>query len=160
MLPLEPRAGALLWDIGAGAGSIGIEWMLAHPANRAIAVEANAERCAKIRRNALALGVPSLQIVEACAPAGLGELPRPDTVFIGGGATDSAVFEQCWDALRPGARLVINAVALETESQLFTWQARHGGELRRISIESSAPLGTLRGFRPAMAVTQWRVNKP
>ncbi len=157
---LAPRAGDLLWDLGAGAGSVGVEWMLAHPACRAIAIEAEPARCERIRRNAHALGTPGLRIVAARAPNGLAELPDPDAIFIGGGASDEGVFPCCWERLRRGGRLVINAVALETTSLLFAWHAQLGGELRRISIESCAPLGALRGLRPAMAVTQWRVTKP
>jgi precorrin-6Y C5,15-methyltransferase (decarboxylating) len=155
---LGPRRGELLWDVGAGAGSIAIEWMLAHPSCRAIAIECEAERCARIGRNALALGVPGLRVVEAEAPAGLDELPAPDAVFIGGGAT-RPVFERCWQALRPGGRLVINAVALETEALLLALYAEHGGELTRIAIERAAPLGTMTTFRPALAVVQWQVER-
>jgi precorrin-6Y C5,15-methyltransferase (decarboxylating) len=157
---LAPHAGALLWDVGAGSGSIGIEWMLCHPACRAIAIEREPERCARIRRNASALGAPGLRVIEAAAPEGLADLPAPDAVFIGGGASQPRVFERCYEALRSAGRLVINGVSLETEAQLIDWHARFGGELRRIAIESAAPLGSMRGFRPAMAVTQWRVDKP
>jgi precorrin-6B C5,15-methyltransferase / cobalt-precorrin-6B C5,C15-methyltransferase len=157
---LAPYAGGLLWDVGAGAGSIGIEWMLCHPACRALAIEQHDERCARIRRNALALGTPGLRVIEASAPQGLAGLPVPDAVFIGGGASDAGVFEACWAALRSGGRLVVNGVSLESEALLIQWHARHGGELRRISIESAAPLGWMRGFQPARAVTQWRVDKP
>ena len=157
---LAPRAGGVLWDVGAGAGSIGIEWMLAHPSCQAFAIEAEAARCERIRRNALALGVPGLSILQARAPAGLDTLPRPDAVFIGGGASEPGVFECVWAALASGGRLVINAVALETEALLLEWHARHDGELRRLSIEHCVPLGSMRGWRPAMPVTQWRVDKP
>jgi precorrin-6Y C5,15-methyltransferase (decarboxylating) len=157
---LRPRAGALLWDVGAGAGSIGIEWMLSHPACRALAIEAEPARCARIQRNARALGAPLLQVIEARAPQRLAELPEPDAIFIGGGASDEGVFACSWQRLRRGGRLVINAVALETEALLYGWHAQFGGELRRISIERCAPLGTLRGMRPALPVTQWRVDKP
>lgn len=157
---LGPRAGELLWDVGAGAGSIAIEWMLSHPACRAIAVEQHAERCGRIRRNASALGTPGLEIVEATAPAGLSTLPRPDAVFIGGGASDPGVVDACWNALRTGGKLVINAVALETQAQLMERHARLGGELRRISIETAVPLGSMHGFRPAMPIVSWRITKP
>jgi precorrin-6Y C5,15-methyltransferase (decarboxylating) len=157
---LAPHAGELLWDVGAGAGSIGIEWMLSHSACRAIAIESDPERCARIRRNASELGTPRLEIREAAAPAVLGQLPQPDAIFIGGGASEPAVFESCWKALPAGGRLVINAVALETQAQLIQRHQTHGGELRRISIETAVPLGTMRGFRPAMPILQWRITKP
>lgn len=157
---LAPRAGALLWDVGAGAGSIAIEWMLSHPACCAIAIEQDPVRCQRIRRNALQLGTPTLEIVQARAPLGLAALPRPDAVFIGGGAGDRALFERCWGALAPGGRLVINGVSLETEALLLALRGEHGGELRQISIASAVPLGTMTGWRPAMPVMQWRISKP
>ena len=157
---LAPWPGALLWDVGAGSGSIGIEWMLSHPDCRAIAVERNAERCARIRRNALSLGAPGLSVVEGDALQVLPGLATPDVVFVGGGGGDLALFEACFAALRTGGRLVMNSVSLETEALLLTLYARHGGELRRIAVESAAPLGTMLAFRPAMTVVQWRVHKP
>ncbi|MEY4512008.1 MAG: hypothetical protein RLZZ450_4130 [Pseudomonadota bacterium] len=156
---LAPYPGAHLWDIGAGAGSIAIEWMLSHPACRASAVERDSVRCARILRNARALGVPTLQLTQAEAPAGLDDLPTPDAIFVGGGGGDRAIFERCWSALRPGGRLVINSVSLETEALLLSLYKTHGGELRRLSIESAGKLGTMTGFRPAMPVVQWRIDK-
>jgi precorrin-6B C5,15-methyltransferase / cobalt-precorrin-6B C5,C15-methyltransferase len=156
---LAPRPGALLWDVGAGAGSIAIEWMLSHTSCRAVAVEQDPERCARIRRNSAALGVPALQVIEARAPAGLDRLPAPDAVFVGGGGRDSGVLERCYAALGVGGRLVVNAVALETQAMLIEWYERHGGKLCRFAFESAAPLGSLHGLRPAMAVMQWRLVK-
>ena len=155
---LQPRPGARLWDVGAGAGSIAIEWLLSHPSCAAIAIEREPLRCERIRRNARALGVPALELVLGSAPAALAGLARPDAIFIGGGATLS-VLEACWDALEPGGRLVVNAVSLETEALLLGAYAERGGELRRLSIESAAPLGTLTGWRPALPVVQWRTDK-
>jgi precorrin-6B C5,15-methyltransferase / cobalt-precorrin-6B C5,C15-methyltransferase len=156
---LAPHPGERLWDIGAGAGSVAIEWLLSHPACRAVALEQESERCARIQRNAEALGTPQLEIVQGTAPAGLEALAPPDAIFIGGGASDPGVFERCWQALPPGGRLVINAVALQTEGLLLGWYGRYGGELTRVSIERAAPLGSLTGWRPAMPVTQWKVVK-
>lgn len=156
---LGPRPGATLWDVGAGSGSIGIEWMLAHPACQAIAIERDAVRCARIARNARQLGVPRLTIVEGSAPAALDGLATPDAVFIGGGASDPALLDICYDALPRGGRLVVNAVALETQARLLDSHARRGGELCRIAIETAAPLGTMTTFRPALAVVQWRIEK-
>ncbi len=157
---LAPRAGQLLWDVGAGAGSVGIEWCLRHSRNRCIAIEERAERAARIGRNAAALGVDALEAIVGRAPAALASLPRPDAVFIGGGAGDPAVFETAWAALEPGGRLVINAVALETETRLAELFAHHGGSLRRIAIARAERLGRLYGWRPAMPVTQWAATKP
>ncbi len=156
---LAPRPGAMLWDVGAGSGSIGIEWMLSHPGCQAIAIERDAERCARIGRNARQLGVPRLAIVQGSAPAVLGELAAPDAVFIGGGASDPALLEACWSALPRGGRLVVNAVALETQARLLETYASRGGELCRIAIETAAPLGAMTTFRPALAVVQWRIEK-
>lgn len=157
---LSPHPGQRLWDVGAGAGSIAIEWMLSHPTCEAIAIESDAVRCERIRRNALTLGTPTIEVVQGQAPACLAALAPPDAVFIGGGGGDVSIFERCWSALRPGGRLVMNSVSLETERCLLGLYAEHGGELHRISIEAAAPLGSMTGWRPSMPVTQWRIEKP
>jgi precorrin-6Y C5,15-methyltransferase (decarboxylating) len=152
---LAPRHGELLWDIGAGAGSIAIEWMLSHPSLRAIAIEARADRAARIRRNAAALGVPGLEIIEGNAPAALEKLPPPGAIFIGGGASDPGVLDAATAALPRGGRLVVNAVTLATESLLFARHAALGGELIRIAVTRAAAIGGATAWRPAMPVTQW-----
>jgi precorrin-6B C5,15-methyltransferase / cobalt-precorrin-6B C5,C15-methyltransferase len=157
---LSPRRGERLWDIGAGSGSIGIEWMLRHPAMRAVAVEARADRAARITRNAEALGVPGLVVREGTAPAALTGLPPPDAIFIGGGAADTGLRAACWEALPQGGRLVINAATLETEQAVATCHGTWGGRLTRIGIERLEPLGALQGFAPARVVTQYRAVKP
>lgn len=157
---LAPRAGGFLWDIGAGSGSIGVEWCRLHPANRALAIEPEPARAARIARNAAHLGAPGVSVVEGRAPEALAGLEQPDAVFIGGGLTSSGVFEVAWAALKPGGRLVANAVTLEGEARLAGLFAAHGGALRRIAIERLEPLGGFHGWRPAMAITQWRVVKP
>jgi precorrin-6Y C5,15-methyltransferase (decarboxylating) len=157
---LAPRAGELLWDIGCGSGSIAIEWMLRHSANRAVAIEARPDRAARAGRNALALGVPGLQIVVGEAPSCLAGLPPPDAIFIGGGASDAGMLEACWAALLPGRRIVVNAVTIETEIRLVGAQAGHGCTLTRISIDRLDGLGGMHAFRPALRVTQWVAIKP
>ena len=132
---LAPRGGELLWDIGAGAGSIGIEWLLAHPANRAIGIEARQDRLERARANALSLGVPHLDLRLGTAPDALKDLPTPDAIFVGGGASRDGVLDAAWQALPPGGRLVVNSVTLETEAMLIARQARHGGTLLRLSVE-------------------------
>jgi precorrin-6Y C5,15-methyltransferase (decarboxylating) len=150
---LAPQPGALLWDVGAGCGSIGIEWMRADDGCRAIAIEPNAARRALIERNAWALGVPDLALVAGSAPDALAGLPPPDAVFIGGGLTAGGVGEQCWDALRPGGRLVANAVTLETEAALLALRGRIGGTLTRVQVAEAAALGRFEVLRPALPVT-------
>jgi len=153
---LAPRAGELLWDIGAGSGSIGIEWMLADPACRAIGVEADPDRAARARENAARLGV-ALSVVEARAPEGLADLPLPDAVFVGGG-TAPALFEALFARLRPGTRLVAHAVTLESEALLAALHAQKGGSLLRIELAEAQALGRLRGWKSAYPVVQWSVT--
>jgi precorrin-6B C5,15-methyltransferase / cobalt-precorrin-6B C5,C15-methyltransferase len=161
---LAPGRGEFLWDIGAGAGSVAIEWMLADPTLRGAAIEMRSDRAARIRRNAAAFGVPSLEVVEKEAPAALAALARPDAVFIGGGAGDD-VLDTAIAALRPGGRLVVNAVTLATEALLLARHAALGGELVRVAVARASPVGTSDpdaplAWRPAMPVTQWVWEKP
>ena len=144
---LAPRRGELLWDIGAGAGSVAIEWLLADPLMRAVAVEKRGDRAARIRRNASAFGVPGLEIVEGAAAAALPGLAAPDAIFIGGGASEPGVIDAAIAALRPGGRLVVNAVTLETEALLIARHAALGGELIRIAISRAAAVGDKTGWR-------------
>jgi precorrin-6Y C5,15-methyltransferase (decarboxylating) len=157
---LAPRRGELLWDVGAGAGSVAIEWMLADPSLRAIAIEAETERAARIRRNAASLGVLGLEIVHGAAPDALARLPAPDAIFVGGGASDAGVLDAVLAALRGGGRLVVNAATLQTEALLLARHAALGGELIRIAIARAEPVGSMTAFRPALPVTQWRWVKP
>jgi precorrin-6B C5,15-methyltransferase / cobalt-precorrin-6B C5,C15-methyltransferase len=157
---LAPLRGELLWDIGAGSGSVAIEWMLAHPSLRAVAVESRADRAANIRRNAAAFGVPELDVMQGCAPEALLGLAPPDAVFIGGGASDEGVLDTAIAALRPGGRLVVNAVTLETEAALIARHASLGGTLTRIAIARADRIGGKSGWRSAMPVTQWVWVKP
>jgi len=156
---LAPVPGQLLWDVGAGSGSIGIEWMRTHPASRAIAVEPRADRRERIIRNAAALGVPGLVVVPGAAPGALAGLPRPDAVFIGGGVSVEGVVAACWQALDEGGRLVANAVTIEGELALADWRRRLGGGLTRISVERAGELGRFTAWRPARPVVQWSVRK-
>jgi precorrin-6Y C5,15-methyltransferase (decarboxylating) len=157
---LAPRRGEFLWDIGAGSGSVAIEWMLVDPSMRAIAFERRADRAARIRRNAAAFGVPGLEIVEDVAPAALADREPPDAVFIGGGASDAGVFDAATSVLRAGGRLVVNAVTLETEVLLIARHAALGGEMIRIAISRAGAIGEKTGWRSAIPVTQWAWTKP
>ncbi|CCH86101.1 Precorrin-6Y C(5,15)-methyltransferase [Modestobacter italicus] len=156
---LAPLPGQLLWDVGGGAGSIGIEWMRVHPSCRAVAVESRPDRAHRIGQNAARLGVPGLQVVEGKAPEALGGLPAPDAVFVGGGATEPGVLEDCWAALAPGGRLVVNAVTVESEAVLAQWHARVGGQLTRLLVAHAQPVGGFTGWKPAMPVTIWSVTR-
>jgi precorrin-6B C5,15-methyltransferase / cobalt-precorrin-6B C5,C15-methyltransferase len=157
---LAPRRGELLWDVGAGSGSVAIEWMLADPANKAIAIERRADRIARIAHNAAALGVPGLQIVEGEAPQALADLPQPDAIFVGGGARDEALLDHVIDALAPGGRLVINAVTLEGQAELARRFERLGGDLVQAQIARADRVGRLHGWRPTMPIVQWALEKP
>jgi precorrin-6Y C5,15-methyltransferase (decarboxylating) len=156
---LAPVPGALLWDVGAGSGSIGIEWLRSHPSCRAIAIESHPDRAATIRRNAAALGVPGLRVVEGSAPAALDGLPTPDTIFVGGGLTRDGVLDACLTALPAGGRLVANAVTLETEAVLAAAYAKLGGDLTRVAVNRAAPVGGFTGWRAMMPVTIWSVSR-
>lgn len=155
-----PRRHETLWDIGAGSGSIGIEWMLADPSLAAIAVEPDTKRAARITRNAAAFGVPDLRLVIGKAPDALAGLEPPHAIFVGGGGSDPGVMDSALAALRPGGRLVANAVTLEMEQTLLALHALHGGDLVRLTVAQAEPLGTMTGWRPSMPITQWRWSKP
>ena len=159
---LAPRQGELLWDIGLGAGSIAIEWLLRHPSLKAIGIEANPERAARAARNAASLGTPDLRIVEGRAPSALKDLSTPDAVFVGGGLSSPETFDAAWSALRPGGRLVANGVSLATEARLFELFQKHGGELVRLDVSRAGKAGTGNVFvwRAASPIVQWRVTKP
>jgi precorrin-6Y C5,15-methyltransferase (decarboxylating) len=159
---LAPRQGELLWDIGLGAGSIAIEWLLRHPSLKAIGIEEGQERAARAARNAAALGAPDLAIVHGSAPDALADLPAPDAVFIGGGLSEARVFETAWQALKPGGRLVANAVSLASQARLIELFGEKGGELVRLDVSRAGKAGANGNvfvWRPAAPIVQWRVRK-
>ncbi len=156
---LMPRRGAVLWDVGAGCGSVAIEWMRA--GGHAVAVERDATRLEKLNRNAIALGVPQLEIASGEAPHALSVLKgTPDAVFIGGGISDPDIASVCWDRLAPGGVLAANAVTMEGEARLMALYQEWGGDLARLAISRLAPVGPYHGWRPLMPVTQYSVRKP
>ncbi|MCJ2013371.1 precorrin-6y C5,15-methyltransferase (decarboxylating) subunit CbiE [Methylobacterium sp. J-076] len=157
---LRPQPGRHLWDIGAGAGSISIEWMLRGPSLRATAIEDRPDRAGRIQRNAASLGVPDLAVVLGRAPAILDGLPPPDAVFVGGGVSEPGLLDRAAAALRSGGRFVANAVTLEGEAALLAAFAHRGGSLRRFTVARAAAVGGLHGWRTAMPVTQWAWTKP
>lgn len=157
---LAPRRGELLWDIGAGAGSVAIEWMLRHDSMRAIAIERDAKRAGRIEVNARNLGVPNIDVVTGTAPKVLPGLQAPDAIFIGGGGSDDGVAHKAIESLKSGGRMVANAVTLEMEAALFSLHAKFGGDLVRLSVSRASPIGSMTGWRPAMPVTQWIWTKP
>lgn len=156
---LQPMPGAMLWDIGAGAGSIGIEWLRRDPSLQAIAIEQNADRLARIGANARHLDAARLRLVGGAAPGALADLPAPDAVFIGGGLSVPGIFSRSFAALRPGGRLVAHAVTVEGEAALLAAQREFGGELCRLALSRAEPVGRFLAFKPAMPVTQWRTLK-
>ncbi|HAN73500.1 MAG TPA: cobalamin biosynthesis bifunctional protein CbiET [Planktothrix sp. UBA8402] len=157
---LAPLPGQLLWDVGAGCGSIGIEWMRSDRRCQSIAIEHHPTRLQYIADNAIALGTPHLKIVAGTAPIALQDLPQPDAIFIGGGITEPELFETCWSALRQGGRLVTNTVTVESELILLQWHSKLGGELTRIGIQKAEPIGKFLGWKAMAPVTQWVVVKP
>jgi precorrin-6Y C5,15-methyltransferase (decarboxylating) len=157
---LAPLPGDLLWDVGAGCGSIAIEWLRADDQLSAIAIERDKARAAMIARNATRLGVPLLEIVHGAAPMALDGLAPPDAIFAGGGLADPALLPRLWEALKPGGRLVANVISTEGERALYDWQARHGGTLTRLAVSRAEKLGSHLGWRALAPVTQFAVTKP
>lgn len=157
---LAPYPDAILWDIGAGCGSVSVEWMRAARSAISVAIEHKAERVEMIRQNIVNLGAEKMVVVEGRAPDVLADLPQPDAIFIGGGLTSEGLFDAAWSALRPGGRLVTNVVTLESEGCLFELHQKYGGELVRLSVQKAESVGPYRVWRAAMPVTQWSVTKP
>lgn len=156
---LAPAPRALLWDVGAGCGSIAIEWLRAERMARAVAFEKDEARQGLVADNAVALGVPHLETVAGSAPESLAGQPAPDAVFLGGAVADDAVFEACWQALKPGGRFAANAVTLAGEAALIARQARFGGDLVRLDVAHLDTIGGRQVMRPRMSVLQWRAAK-
>lgn len=157
---LAPVPGEVLWDVGAGCGSIGIEWTRVHPACRAIAIEADPGRQQLIERNRDSLGAPSLRLVKGEAPAALDGLDAPDAIFIGGGVTVATMLDVCWSRLKPGGRMIANAVTIQSEAALVAWRARHGGDLLRVNVAHAQPLGAFDTWRQALPITLLHAIKP
>lgn len=157
---LQPYPGALLWDIGTGSGSIAIEWMLTHPTCKAIAIEPRSDRASRAKENAIAMGVPSLKVIEGKAPEILKNLPEPDAIFIGGGLTTPNLLPTIWQALSKNGRLVINSVTIEGDHLLFQIQQQWGGTINRLQVQHYEPLGSYHGFKPERTITQYSVTHP
>jgi precorrin-6B C5,15-methyltransferase / cobalt-precorrin-6B C5,C15-methyltransferase len=156
---LGPAPDQILWDVGAGSGSISIEWMRATRGCEAYAIEPLADRCAMIASNADQLGTPRLHIIPKPAPEAYAGLPPPHAVFIGGGISVHGAFEGAWETLIPGGTLVANVVTLEGEMHLYDLQDKYGGDLVRMETSILSKVGPHRALKPRMAVTQWRVRK-
>jgi precorrin-6Y C5,15-methyltransferase (decarboxylating) len=157
---LAPLRGETLWDVGAGCGSVAIEWLRAGENLSAVAIERDPGRAAMIARNAATLGVPELCIVAGAAPEALAGLPAPDAIFVGGGIGEPGLLPALWQALRSGGRLVANVISVESERAVLDAQARHGGSLTRLAVSRTEPLGARHAWRPLLTVTQWAAVKP
>ena len=157
---LAPAPDQLLWDVGAGCGSVAIEWMRSTRGCEALAFEHHEERLKMIAANADQLGTPRLKIIAGQVPNTLQGKPRPDAVFIGGGVGIPGVFETAWEHLKPGGRMVANVVTIEGEMYLYDLHEKHGGDLLRLEVSHLIPIGPYRALKPRMAVTQWRARKP
>ena len=159
---LAPRRGELLWDVGLGAGSIAIEWLLADPSLRAVGFEADPERAARAARNAAALGTPDLEIVHGRAPEAFAGEEAPNAIFLGGGVSNPGLIEAAWTALKPGGRIVANAVSIASEARLIAAFEDLGGDLMRLDVSRAGKAGTGSVFvwRPAPPIVQWRATKP
>jgi precorrin-6B C5,15-methyltransferase / cobalt-precorrin-6B C5,C15-methyltransferase len=157
---LAPLPNQTLWDVGAGTGSIGIEWMRVHPSCSCIAFEAREARAVRIRENAARLCVPNLKVIQGTAPATFASLRSPDAIFIGGGVGNDDLFDACWAKLSSGGRLVANAVTLQSEASLVARHTFYGGDLMRMTVSRADLIGGLYGWRPMMPITQWTVTKP
>ncbi len=157
---LAPLPGQRLWDVGAGCGSIAIEWLRSGRGMRAIAIESDTARCDIIRANAAALGTPEIELIHGEAPMALDGLAPPDAIFIGGGIAAAGLVERCWAALGQGGRLVANAVTVQGEAVLLRSRATFGGSLGRVAVSRAEPIGDQLGWRALMPVTQWTAIKP
>ncbi|MCA1008421.1 precorrin-6y C5,15-methyltransferase (decarboxylating) subunit CbiE [Rhodococcus hoagii] len=157
---LAPAPGELLWDVGGGSGTIGIEWMRTDPRCRAVAFEREDTRVGQIVDNASLLGVPTLRVRGSAPTAFADETSTPDAIFVGGGVTQDGMLDACWTRLRPGGRMVVNAVTAESESLVLQWHARLGGDLRKFQIYRGESLGGFTAWRPQLPVAQWSVVKP
>ncbi|HYC65168.1 MAG TPA: precorrin-6Y C5,15-methyltransferase (decarboxylating) subunit CbiT, partial [Reyranellaceae bacterium] len=154
---LAPRQGELLWDVGLGAGSIAIEWLLRHQSLRAIGFEARPERAARAARNAATLGTPDLRIVEGRAPDSFKGQPAPDAIFVGGGLSNAGMFDAVWSVLKPGGRIAANAVTAQSHALLADAFKKHGGELTRLEVSRAERDGS---WKQAYPIVQWRAVKP
>ncbi len=157
---LAPLPGELLWDVGAGTGTIGIEWMRSDVSCACTAFEVREDRAARITRNARRLGVPGLKVLQGLAPASFDGLASPDAIFLGGGVSHDGMLQACWDVLKPRGRLVVNGVTVESEANLASWHARYGGELSRLLVARAEKIGESYAWRQMMPITQWAVTKP
>ncbi|MFD4367494.1 precorrin-6y C5,15-methyltransferase (decarboxylating) subunit CbiE [Rhodococcus sp. NPDC058521] len=159
---LAPAPGELLWDVGGGSGTIGIEWMRTHPRCRAVCFERKDSRVEQIRANAHRLGVPSL-VSAGEVPDAFNSLSSatsvPDAIFVGGGVTQDRLLDHCWRRLPVGGRMVVNAVTAESEATLLAWYGAHGGTLRKFQVYRGEPLGDFTSWRPHLPVVQWSVTK-
>jgi len=165
---LAPRPGELLWDVGAGSGSIAVEWCRTGFGCAAVAFERDEQRRARIAANALKFGArievrgaaPEAFAEAELTDGGVTGVQTPAAIFIGGGLTTPGLLDGCLQRLPSGGRLVANTVTAESEAVLLQYYSNLGGRLRRFQHYRGEPVGGFTGWRPAMPVTQWVVRKP
>ncbi len=161
---LSPRAGDLAWDVGAGCGSVAVEWARWNPQGCIYAVERAAQRRALLEANRARFGVAAnLHLVAGEAPAALEALPPPEGVFVGGGgARLGEILEYCWQRLQPGGRLVASAVTEDSRAVLCAFGAERGGTASRwteIAVSRGEQLGRALLLRPRLPVLLLSVTK-
>lgn len=148
--------GAHLWDVGAGSGSVALEWC--RGGGRATLFEVDPHRAEAARRNVAAREAPA-RVLAGPALERMADAAPPDRVFLGGAVSDEATFLAAWERLAAGGVFVSNAVTLEGEAATLSRFRARGGALTRIALAHSGAVGRLSALRPAMPVLQWRVVK-
>lgn len=158
---LRLPAWGVLWDIGAGSGSVGLEATALRPGLRVYGVERSEGRCGDIRTNTLRLGVTNYRLQQGEAPACLADLPDPDRVFIGGGgAALPALLEACMNRLAPRGVMAASCVTLESFHRLYGWSPSRRTGLIRIDVATEEPIArTSRHLRPGNSIHLFTFEK-
>jgi len=146
--------GQVVWDVGAGTGSVGVEAALVCPGSRVYAVEVREEAMALIEANKRRFGAANLYPVRGAAPAALAGLPRPDRVFVGGsGGALASIVEHVAEVLPAGGRVVVSAVTLETVGEAFRLLRERFGAVEAVQTAAAV-------CRPTAAGHLWQAHNP